>query len=105
MDYRVTIAIPESDDAAVEAIFDALLEVAPASGPVMGQTVPDGPTDYVMTFEADDVLLASTTAVDSFQSAVAKSRVARTADAAIIDLHVERVRDSELQGSAEFQTA
>ena len=105
MEYRVTIAIAEVDEAALGAIFDALLEEAPASGPVMGQKVPDGPTDYVMSFEADDVLRASAMAVASFRSAVVKSCLGRTADAVITDMHVERITDSELQDRPEFQTA
>ena len=105
MEYRVTIAISEANEDVVTAIFDSLLAAAPEMGPVMGETLPDGPTDYVLGLDAADVLPACSAAVDTFRSVVADCAAARTADMAIVDLHAERVPDWELQERAELQTA
>jgi hypothetical protein len=93
MEYRVTMAI-----------FDALLDVAPEMRPVMGETLPNGPTEYVLGLDADDVLSACTAAIGVFRSAVLDCDFARAADAAIIDVHAERVPDWELQQRSELQT-
>jgi hypothetical protein len=74
-------------------------------GPVMGETIPDVPTDYVLGLDATDVLPACSEAISVFRSAVADCATARTADTTIIDLHAERVPDRELHGVTELQTA
>jgi hypothetical protein len=105
MEYRVTIAISEANADVVTAIFDALLTTAPAMGPVMGETLPDGPTDYVLGLDAADVLPACSAAISVFRSALASCDAASAADSAIVGLHAERVPDSELQERPELQTA
>ncbi|MEA2441709.1 MAG: hypothetical protein QOH76_3133 [Thermoleophilaceae bacterium] len=105
MEYRVTIAIPETNEESVTAIFDALVVTAPDMGPVMGQGLPDGPTDFVLGLDAVDVLPACSAAVAVFHSAVSSCDAARAADTTIIDLHAERVPDWELQEHPELQTA
>jgi hypothetical protein len=105
MEYRVTIAISEANEDVVTAIFDALLAAAPEMGPVMGEAIPDGPTDYVLGLEATDVLPACSAAISVFRSAVANCAAARTADTTIVDLHAERVPDRELQDWPELETA
>jgi hypothetical protein len=105
MEYRVTIAIPEANEELVTGIFDALLAAAPEMGPVMGETLPDGPTEYVVALDAADVLPACSAAIRVFRSALANSDAARAADTSIVDLHAARVPDSELQERPELQTA
>jgi hypothetical protein len=101
----VTIAIPEANEERVTGIFDALLASAPDMGPVMGETLPDGPTEYVLGVDAPDVLPAGSAAIRVFRWALANCDGAREADTSIIDLHAERVPDWELQERAEVQTA
>jgi hypothetical protein len=105
MEHRVTIAIPETTEDVVAAIFDALLAAAPDTGLVMGQALPDGPTDYVLGLEAVDALAACTAAVTVFRAAVSLCDAAGAADSVIIGLHAERVPDWELQERTELQTA
>ena len=105
MEYRVTIAIPEINEDVLTAIFDALLAAAPEMGPVMGETLPDGPTEYVLGLDSADVLPACSAAIDVFRSAVANCDTARPVDAAIVGLHAERVPDRELQEPTELQSA
>ena len=105
MEYRVTMAISEANEDVVTAIFDSLLEAAPEMGPVMGETLPNGPTEYVLGLDAVDVLPACSAAISVFRSAVTNCHAARVADTSIVDLHAERVPDWELQERAELQTA
>jgi hypothetical protein len=105
MEYRVTIAISEADEAVLMAIFDSLARVAPEMGPVMGENLPDGPSEYLLALDAADVLGACINAVEVFRSVVAHCRAAHAADTAIVDLHAERVPDWELQERPELQTA
>jgi hypothetical protein len=105
MEHMVTIAIPEMNEDVVLAIFDALLAGAPDAGTVMGQKLPDGPTDYMLGLDAVDAHAASEGVVDIFRRAVDGCPAARGADVTIIDLHAERVPDWELEESSELQTA
>jgi hypothetical protein len=104
MEYRVTMAISEANEGVVTAIFDALLAAAPEMGPVMGEALPDGPTEYMLGLDATDVLSACTSAIRVFRAAVADAGAVRADDAAIIDVHAERVPDWELQQRPELQT-
>jgi hypothetical protein len=105
MEYRVTIAVAESVEDTVVGIFDALTTAAPDLGPVMGETFPDGPTEYVLGLDATDALVACVSAVDIFRSAVASCASACGADTSIVDLRAERVPDWELQERTDLQTA
>lgn len=104
MEYRVTMAIAEGNEDLVTAVFDALLAAAPEMGPVMDETLPDGPTRYVLALDATDVLSACAAAIRVFRAAAADAGLVRTHDAAIIDVHAERVPDWELQQRPELQT-
>jgi hypothetical protein len=105
MEYRVTIAIPESNERLTVPIFEALLKESPEVGPVMDYAMPDGPTHYTMGLDTADAHAASEAVVDIFRRAVDGCPAAHGADVTIIDLHAERVPDWELEESSELQTA
>jgi hypothetical protein len=105
MEHRVTIAIPEADERLAAPIFEAMMREHPEVGPVMDLQFPDGPTTFLMALDAADPHAAILTVVDHFRAAVGSSGVSEMANTTIVDLHAERVPDSELEDRTEFQTA
>jgi hypothetical protein len=105
MEYRVTIAISEADEAPLMAILDSLERAVPEMGPVMGENLADGPTEYLLALDAVDALAACVEAVGVFRSSIAGCDTVAAADTVIVDLHAERVPDWELQERSELQTA
>src|SRR3954451_17912359 len=71
MEYWVTIAIPNVEEALAEAIFEALIHEDAESGAVMDIELASGRTTFVLGIEADDPLAASSVGVEVFGEALA----------------------------------
>lgn len=106
MEYRVEITIPEAREDIFVSIFEALVD-EPNSVAAVGDMDRTGPPSHlVLAVDAVDAHEASTTAVQLFRDAVARSGVEPTADTAILDLHADRVpEEDKLHDSDELQTA
>src|SRR3954463_9083139 len=63
MEYWVTIAIPTSDKALAESIFDALAQKHPEARAVMDVELAAGRTSFVLCVDAEDPLVASSAGV------------------------------------------
>jgi hypothetical protein len=104
MEYWVTIAIPNAEEALAESILAALTRKNPDTGAVMDLELASGRTSFVLGIEADDPLAASSVGVEVFGKALAVAGANRTDRVKIIDIHTEVGPDDELPMS-ELQTA
>jgi hypothetical protein len=104
MEYWVTIAIPAADEAFAVPIFEALIDEHPEVGPVMDLQLPDGPTSFVMGFDAPNPLTASGEILEIFRGAVTSCGKVDAPEASIVDLHAELAPEEELD-EPELQTA
>jgi hypothetical protein len=106
MEYRVEITIPEAREDVFMSIFEALVD-QPNPVTAVGDMDRTGlPSHFVLAVDAVDAHQASTTAVELFRDAVARSGMAPTAEMAILDLHADRAPEKDkLQDSDELQPA
>jgi hypothetical protein len=104
MEYWVTIAIPNVEEAVAESVFEALTRKNPETRAVMDIELGSGRTTFVLGIEADDPLAASSVGVEVFGEALAGAGADRPPSVNIIDLHAELAPDDELPRS-ELQTA
>jgi hypothetical protein len=106
MEYTVEITIPEAREDVFMSIFEALVD-QPNAVTAVGEMDRTGrPSHFVLAVDAVDAHQASTTAVELFRDAVARSGMAPTAEMAILDLHADRAPEKDKrQDSDELQPA
>src|SRR3954451_15857434 len=104
MEYWVTIAIPNVEEALAEAIFEALIHEDAESGAVRDIELASGRTTFVLGIEGDEPLGGSSVGGELFGEPLAGAGTHRSGRVKIIDVHAEFAPADELPRS-ELKTA